>query len=279
MSQPLTLLLFTAGLWLFSLCDVHGAKASVVAGIVGGVTALTRPTMLLFPLLWAVFALVGSNFKGRLRHVVIATLLMVATIAPWTLRNYRVLHAFVPISTNGGDVFYRANNGLATGSYTPAAEEDLGELQDQNEAIWDQESYKRGKNWIRSHPFGFVKLAVFKAIFFGQDDQTGIYWSLRRGHHSEGRAYMALGVLSDAWWQFLCSLGLLAVWRGWRGFLPDARATLFASGYALLVLVHLVYESQSRYRMPAIGVLIAIIVASLCKTSRAADFRVDMVGP
>ena len=127
--------------------------------------------------------------------MIIATLLMVATIAPWTLRNYRVLHAFVPISTNGGDVFYRANNGLATGSYTPVAEEDLGELQDQNEAIWDQESYKRGKNWIRSHPFGFVKLAVFKAIFFGQDDRTGIYWSLRRGHHSEGRAYMALGVL------------------------------------------------------------------------------------
>ena len=61
-SEPLTLLLFTAGLWLFSLCDVHGAKASVVAGIVGGVTALTRPTMLLFPLLWAVFALVGPNF-------------------------------------------------------------------------------------------------------------------------------------------------------------------------------------------------------------------------
>jgi nitroreductase len=266
-SEPLTLLLFTAALWLFSLSDVHGAKASVAAGIVGGAAALTRPTLLLFPLLWAVFALAGPNLLGRLRHVMIASLMMVATLAPWTVRNYRVLHAFVPVSTNGGDVFYRANNNLATGSYTPAAEHDLNSLQDKSEVKWSAESYGQGKAWIRTHPLKFAKLVLHKAVYFTQDDETGIYWSMARAHHNVGPAYMALEVLSDAWWQLLCLLGLVAIWR--RGLLPHAYATLFASGFVLLVLVHLVYESQPRYRMAGVGLLIVVIAASLCGASRA----------
>jgi 4-amino-4-deoxy-L-arabinose transferase-like glycosyltransferase len=266
-SEPLTLLLFTAALWLFSLSDVHGAKASMAAGIVGGAAALTRPTLLLFPLLWAVFALAGPNLLGRLRHVMIASLMMVATLAPWTVRNYRMLHAFVPVSTNGGDVFYRANNNLATGGYTPAAEHDLNALQDESEVKWSVESYRQGKAWIRTHPFKFVKLALHKAVYFAKDDEDGIYWSMARAHHNVGPAYMALEVLSDAWWQLLCLLGLFAIWH--TGLLPHADAALFASGFVLLLLVHLIYESHSRYRMPGVGLLIVVIAASLCSAPRA----------
>ncbi|HEX3353640.1 MAG TPA: hypothetical protein VHS34_12510 [Terriglobales bacterium] len=266
-SEPLTLFLFTTSLWLFSLSDVYGAKASLAAGILGGAAALTRPTLLLFPLLWAVFALVGPNFGKRVRQVVIASVMMAATLAPWTIRNYRVLHAFVPVSTNGGDVFYRANNELATGSYTVAAEHDLNALQDESEVKWSEESYREGKAWIRSHPVNFVKLAVHKAIYFTQDDETGIYWSMARAHHNVGPAYMALEVASDAWWQLLCLLGLFAIWRG--GLLRDAYAALFASGFVLLVLVHLVYESQPRYRMAAVGLVIIIVAAALCRAPEA----------
>jgi len=57
----------------------------------------------------------GSGWREEfLKNFLIASLFMAATIAPWTYRNWRVLHAWVPISTNGGDVFYRANNPLAT---------------------------------------------------------------------------------------------------------------------------------------------------------------------
>ena len=35
---------------------------------------------------------------------------MAVVIAPWSIRNHSVLKEFVVISTNGGDVFYRANN-------------------------------------------------------------------------------------------------------------------------------------------------------------------------
>ena len=168
-SESISLFLLTAALWLFSLSDVYGAKASVAAGFLGGAVALTRPTLLLLPLLWALFMLVGPNPLRRLRQLVIASIVMVATIAPWTLRNYRVLHAFVPISTNGGDVFYRANNDLASGGYTAVAEKDLSALQDQGEAEWNRESFKEGEHWIRTHPLQFLKLAVLQ----GDDIRSG----------------------------------------------------------------------------------------------------------
>ena len=272
-SEPLTLLLFTAALWLFSLSDVRGAKASIAAGLVGGAAALTRPTFILLPLLWAVFVLAGQNVPRRMRHLILACLVMAATVAPWTIRNYRVLHAFVPVSSNGGDVFYRANNNLATGTYTPAAEQNLDALQDESEAKWSAESYAHGKAWIRTHPVQFLKLGVFKAFVFTRDDETGIYWSMARAYHNTGPAYMALEVLSDAWWQFICLLGLFTIWR--RGLLPNLVAILFASGYALLMVVHLVYESQSRYRMPAVGLLIVIIAAALGAASSKAPLSAE----
>jgi hypothetical protein len=266
-SEPLSLFLLTVALWLFSLSDEYGAKASIAAGVVGGALALTRPTLLLFPALWAIFALVGPNFWSRTRQIVIASVMMVATLTPWIVRNYRLLHAFVPVSTNGGDVFYRANNDLATGSWTPAAERDLDSLQQESEVKWNAESYRLGKVWIRNHPLKFAKLAVRKAVYLTQEDETGIYWSMARGHQDVGPTYKALEVLSDAWWQLLCLLGLVAIWR--RGLLPNAYAALFASGFGLLVVVHLVYESQPRYRMPAVGLLIVVIAASLCRSSKA----------
>ena len=43
----------------------------------------------------------GSGWREEfLKNFLIASLFMAATIAPWTYRNWRVLHAWVPISTN-----------------------------------------------------------------------------------------------------------------------------------------------------------------------------------
>jgi 4-amino-4-deoxy-L-arabinose transferase-like glycosyltransferase len=275
-TESISLFLLTGALWFFSLSDVHGAKASVAAGILGGAVALTRPTLLLLPLLWALFMLVGPNPLRRLKQLVIASIVMAATIAPWTFRNYRVLHAFVPISTNGGDVFYRANNNLASGGYTVAAEKDLNALQDQGEARWNRESFKEGENWIRTHPVQFLKLAVVKGMIFVRDDETGIYWSMARGHENTGPAYVALQVLSDTWWQVLCFLGLVALWR--YDLIPNAQAALLASGFVLLVMVHMVFESQSRYRMPGMGPLILIIASALARPAghREARARLDL---
>ena len=98
-------------------------------------------------------------------------------------------------------------------------------------------------------------------MIFVREDETGIYWSMARGHQNTGPAYVALQVLSNTWWLVVCFLGLVALWR--YDLIPNAPAALLASGFVLLVVVHLVFESQSRYRMPGMGPLILVIASAL----------------
>jgi hypothetical protein len=67
----------------------------------------------------------------------VAVIMAFAVVAPWSIRNYRVFDAFVPISTNGGGVFYLANNPLATGHYTDIGEPDLTAPKS-DEVLWNR---------------------------------------------------------------------------------------------------------------------------------------------
>jgi 4-amino-4-deoxy-L-arabinose transferase-like glycosyltransferase len=66
------------------------------AGVLIGLAALTRPEGL--ALVPAVALLLGTR-----RQALTATLVAAACIAPWTIRNAVVLHAFVPVSTETGN--------------------------------------------------------------------------------------------------------------------------------------------------------------------------------
>jgi hypothetical protein len=76
---------------------------SILAGALCGLALLTRAVALV----WAVVALVAvgrSVVSGRPRRRSLAGLLaaFVVVMAPWTVRNLDVLHAFVPVTTEGG---------------------------------------------------------------------------------------------------------------------------------------------------------------------------------
>jgi hypothetical protein len=88
--------------------------------------SLAQPSMLLFPIAMAVAIRAQcAQFRPLALRLAVITLAMAAVIAPWSMRNYSILKEFVVISTNGGDVFYRANNPLATGGYVQRGEKDL----------------------------------------------------------------------------------------------------------------------------------------------------------
>jgi hypothetical protein len=77
---------------------------ALAAGVLGALAALTRSAGILLPLVMAVGVLTAPERGGKRRIAAAAVLLAAAvlTIAPWTLRNARALHSFVPISTTSG---------------------------------------------------------------------------------------------------------------------------------------------------------------------------------
>ena len=105
MAEPLYLALAAGAVLslLRSRSDHDGRRALLAGGLIG-LAALTRTEGLLLlpfvavPLLWARWRLVG-----------LATLAVVVTVLPWTVRNAVTLDRFIPISTNVATVLAGAN--------------------------------------------------------------------------------------------------------------------------------------------------------------------------
>jgi hypothetical protein len=85
---------------------------AVALGALIGAAALTRGEgLLLGPLLAMPWMLRHRELSPRHRfgHLVLAGVACVAVIAPWTVRNMSSFEVFVPLSTNGNEVFVYAN--------------------------------------------------------------------------------------------------------------------------------------------------------------------------
>ena len=118
-----TAFLYTETLFIFlALCTfisiVRALKqprwpAFFMAGVLLGITSLCRGTLYYLPVFLVFLVLLyRQDLVRRLAGIVLLTAGMAVIIAPWAWRNYTTFHAFVPIATGAGDVFW-------TGNYLP----------------------------------------------------------------------------------------------------------------------------------------------------------------
>ncbi|HWY63123.1 MAG TPA: hypothetical protein VNW15_14570 [Rhizomicrobium sp.] len=143
----------------------------LLAGFLIGASALFRPNLvLLVGVLAAAVLLAQAQFCGHrfIRKSAAAVLLCLLgaaiAIGPWTARNWVTFHRFVPISTNGGMVFYSANGSPKAseqGKYVQALAIQL--FKDvPNEVDRDHEGLKRGLANIAAHPAAFVESFAYR---------------------------------------------------------------------------------------------------------------------
>lgn len=95
----------------------RATRLALVAGALAGVSVLTRPAMLIFLPLAAIWLL-------RMHRYVLAASLVAAAIvviAPWTARNYRVHGRFILVASEGGVTFWTGNHPLSRGEGDLAA--------------------------------------------------------------------------------------------------------------------------------------------------------------
>ncbi len=106
-----------------SLSTTHrsGSAMAAAAGLTAGLAILVRPAMLLFLPLAALWLI--AHRRPSLAAVLVVTSL--ATITPWTVRNFRVYGTFVLIASEGGVTFWTGNHPLARGEGDLAANPDI----------------------------------------------------------------------------------------------------------------------------------------------------------
>ena len=85
----------------------------IYAGLLLGGTMYFRPEFILFFAMFSVMMLRSGKMKKILLSFVIAFL----CVLPWQIRNYSVFDEFVPMTTSGGQNFYRGHNPYRPGMW------------------------------------------------------------------------------------------------------------------------------------------------------------------
>lgn len=265
LAEPISLFLYTLSIWSFIKLHQHkgGWWFALILGVATGFNTLIKPALMLLPVLWILYHIVKMEYFSRsLLKTFLAIAFMILTIAPWSIRNYNHFHTFIAISTNGGDVFYRANNPIASGGYSNVGEKDLSIYLD-NEVLWNKTGYQWGKEWIINNPLAFLKLMTKKQAIFLGEDTTGVYWSLFRGHNEAGINYQLSVLASDGWWVLVWLAAVIGAIKQKSFFTRDAQGALFLMNTLFFVVVHSVFESQPRYHMPMIALLVIIAASGI----------------
>ena len=265
LTENLSLLLLVSGILLFDAALAGSRRAKLYAGLVYGAVALVRPSLVLLPGIWTGMAWVGArSFRHQMLIVGTSVFIGLTVIAPWTVRNAMVLGHPVLISTNGGDVLYRANNPQASGNWKPAGERDLA-AQMHDEVQWNATGSAWAWEWIKSNPAAFAGLAIRKAGLLWGWEEEGILFPMHYPGLASASGGLALAVciLMNLWWfTLLCAVAASLIYQ--RTALTQSSLALgLMMTVLLLTAVHMVYESHARYHMPFTGALILLACTGL----------------
>ena len=181
-TEPLYMLLMVSAVHRLVLETQSGAESGLShgrrlrwlwCGAITGAATLTRPVGLL---LWPVQ--VGLWAWRRARHGPGAaawryrslwlSLGIVLVVAPWTLRNYHVHGALVPVSTHGGFIFARSNAAVPDWKKGERGWGIAREVFDAmpTETARDRYWLRQGIDYIRTHPAHYLRLVGERFLRF-----------------------------------------------------------------------------------------------------------------
>jgi hypothetical protein len=221
---------------------------------IGGMINATILSLLPFFLVWLVWDL-RKKSSLWIRLLGIMLLVFVAGLTPWTVRNYRVFHTFIPMRSNLGLMLWVGNNPVAVGvdSFALTAVWDRSEAehyQRVGEVRYMQQLQARALAFMRSHP-GKTSRNVggrMASFWFAVTDRPNNTWR-------DDPLYVRVLLAANALLVALCMIGAVAAWRP-----PHASAYLYLVVLLVYPLTYYVTCSLVRYRF-CIESLVVILAA------------------
>jgi hypothetical protein len=234
----------------------------VVLGVLWGLVGLSNPSLLIC--LPAVMVWVAWPEVRRLRMgwktaagAALTCVALAAVMAPWVVRNERVLHAFVPTRSNMGVELYDStlerNDVFPWGAAMPmwAGDPEFKEYVRMGEVSFARMRQREALERIRARPGAFVRNAVDRFFFFWDDTP----------HMTE---HLMGEYLRRAQYAFLSLCGLMGLALMLRRRVEGAG--LFALCFLLVPIPYYLVTVQARFRHP-IEPLIAILGVYLFRSA------------
>jgi 4-amino-4-deoxy-L-arabinose transferase-like glycosyltransferase len=167
MTEPLAALGLLTAAWLFARDRrEHPLRGAVLAGITLGLTTLVRPQSILFAPALALLLLERPRpaFSRVALWTAVATGSALLVVAPWTIRNCRVMDGCAFVSTNGGWNLAIGSFPRATGRFETLRASDgcpVVSGQVQQDDCWRKEALR----WITADPGRWAALIPDKLSF------------------------------------------------------------------------------------------------------------------
>jgi 4-amino-4-deoxy-L-arabinose transferase-like glycosyltransferase len=226
-------------------------RRSLVLGLLLGVSLLVRPSNE-FVLLGALVAWsVSRGWRSGLGHTVLAAVVAILVVVPWTVRNAIVMHGFIPISMQDAAA-YGTFNGQAANDPVwpyawradpPAAHSVLDPAHPLSDITLHSRLWHLATHYVSQHPS-----SVPQAFFWNGLSRL---WDVRRRSRSltevafEGRSRLVTNLALDVY-DVLLPLALLGLWRARR----RRGLVLGALAIALGASITFTVEAGTRYRAP-----------------------------
>jgi 4-amino-4-deoxy-L-arabinose transferase-like glycosyltransferase len=237
---------FTALLWWAlertTAADERGSPAlAAAAGALFGLATLTRETVLYF--LPAAALWLAWRSAGGVRRAAVFLLAALALVVPWTVRNYLVFDALVPVSTSGALNLWQGNTRLTR--------------QEVYEEYWAvhgriakyEHARRRGiEAVLERQPWWILeKLRDEMPEYWAAHGQPVVH--IERGAYGRVNKPIAFAAIAVV---LLPYLAVLVLFVAGVAFLPRERVGVLLLGFlAFYVLLHVASHGYPRYRLPS----------------------------
>ncbi len=230
-----------------------------------------------------------KSFKKAFRAAAIMAVTALLVMAPWFIRNDRIHHAFVPLTTDAGRVFYKAYNPWALqmllhdihvdatpepgdGVLTPmngigqTGCEFLGMTELENEHYWYDVAWK----WIRQHP-GQVPVLMF--VKFSQLWRPWM-WTPKNAVGDNGAVILSAAFMD---WGYALTYGFLIALGAFEWLVSTkqerGRAWLFVILAIAFSLTYSITYAFTKYRVPFDSALAVLSAAGVWRFIEAWQAR------
>ena len=216
-------------------------------GALWAFSAMVNPCVLAvlpFLALWAIWPL-----RGRLRQAIMpvlaASLIFVAGITPWTIRNYAVFHKFIPLRSNFGLELWLSNSpdvpDTFAGYLHPTEDpKEAAKYAQMTEIPYMEEKQSEALAFMRTHPRDTMRFFFrrFADNWLGVWDAPADLWKFMP-------PFMKLTLVWNCLFSLLSFVGALFAYRA-----RSVAAAPFAFVMLMYPVVFYVTHTSGRYRYP-----------------------------
>jgi len=218
----------------------------ILGGLFLGYLYITRPTFLVIGPFF-IIALLLKHGKKIMPYIILMTIFMSIFPLLWGIRNFKVLNHFVFTSTEGGIVFFIANNEYSlnnpSGFYHA---ENIEEFKGLSEVEVDKLLYKKTFEFIKKNPKLYIKLVFDRFLRFWRFYPHSI--------SGPGAPYRKLHqIVSFLWETPIILLGFSGIFISLKEF---KKWVLLYSVIFIYTGISILIRTTIRYRFPIMGFLI-----------------------